>query len=137
MKKKLLKPSHSLHTTIDEHQVESEEVEKQQSDSEVDHHRAFNVTENDLGEENIQDNNHVDGHNFQATEKSTYNSNVTTKLNIFQGEIINESEAVNNDTGGLDDLGEQGIDEGLSENKVEQQTNVESAQKQQNNVTYS
>jgi len=56
--------SHSAHNSFDEHQVESEEVEKQKSDSEVDHHRAFNVTENDIGEENIQFNNHVDGNNF-------------------------------------------------------------------------
>merc|ERR1719318_970774 len=133
MKKKLLKPSHSLHTTIDEHQVESEEVEKLKSDSEVDHHRAFNVTENDLGEENIRDNNHVDS-NLHVTENSTYNSNVTTKLDIFQGDIINQSEAVINDTKGLDANGDQGIDDGLGENKVEQQTNVESTQKQQNNA---
>ena len=141
--------SDSAHNSFNEQHVEAIEVEAQSSNSNLNQHHALNLTEDEIGEENIEkesdfpqdafyEHSYQAEDNFQTNENRTINGNVKNKLNLFQGKFIDQSEPVMNETEGSDDLSDHGMDDGQGDYKVENQTNaanVESTPKQHNNVT--
>ena len=140
--------SDSAHNSFNEQLVEAIEVEAQSSNSNLNQHHALNLTEDEIGEENIEkesnfphdafyEHSYQAEDNFQTNENRTINGNVNNKLYLFQGKFIDQSEPVMNETEGSDDLSDHGMDDGQGDYKVENQTNaanVESIPKQHNNV---
>ena len=124
--------SDSAPNSFNEKQVESKEIESQSSDSSLDQYHALNITEHEIGEVNPHDAFKEHINQVKDNENSTYNGNVMPKLSLFQGEYIDQSEPVINETDGSDELSDLGIDDGHNENEVENQTEAANVESQRN-----